>query len=176
MLKKLFKRNLKRHQEAEQIEQPKQVKKQTLTEQLGLPFGLNEIEYISIITTFEKDLFYLAVSNREQLKVLSHTHTNSHDQIIARLEDLKSYFSSFGNYVDLGEGLPLINLHRINSVNLVFDSPDESSNKRNHAVLYLSHGQKFSTKPEISTSNTLNRNEFMFNVFWSHHNDCLYAK
>lgn len=177
MLIRLFKRNLKKQKEAEQNkQQPQETKKQTLTEQLGIPFGINEIEYISIITTFEKDMFYLVVSNGEQLKVLTHTHTTSKDQIISRLEDLKSYFKPYGNYVNLGEGLPLINLNRIKGTSLVWDENDENNNKRNHVVIYLSYGQEFSTQPEISTSNKLNKSEFIHNVFWSNRNERLYGK
>ena len=170
-------RKLRRNKETEQhIQQTQETKEPTLTEQLGIPFGLNEIEYISIITTFEKDMFYLAVSNREQLKILTHTHTTSKEQIISRLEDLKSYFEPYGHYVNLGEGMPLINLHNIKGTSLVWDENDEHNNKRNHAVVYLSHGQEFNTKPEISTSQTINKSEFIHNVFWSHHNDCKYGK
>lgn len=169
-------KKLRKNKETEQNIQPQEAKKQTLTEQLGIPFGLNEIEYISIITTFEKNIFYLAVSNREQIKILTHTHTISKDQIISRLEDLKSYFSAFGNYVNLGEGLPLINLHNIKGTSLVWDEKDENNNKRNHVIVYLSHGQEFATNTETSYPSKLNKNEFIHNTFWSHHNDCLYGK
>lgn len=171
----LLKKLRKDKQTKQNQEQPQETKKQTLTQQLGIPFDLNQIEYISIITTFEKDIFYLVVSNKEDIKVMSNTITNSKEEIVARLEELKRYFQPYGNYVDLGEGMPLINLHRIKSASLIWDENDEN-NKRNHAIIYLSHGQEFSTQPEISTSHTLNKSEFIHNTFWSHHNDCMYGK
>ena len=166
-------RKLRKNKGTEQkVEEITESKKQTLTEQLGLPFDLNAIEYISIIhQDLDESMYYLCVSNIETLKILTHTHTTSKDQIIARLEDLKSYFKSYGNYVNLGEGLPLINLNRINSVDLIYDSPT-----LNHLVLYLSTGQSFHTKPEITTSNKINKNEFIHFTFWSKRNERLHGK
>ncbi|MBQ8615375.1 MAG: hypothetical protein IJ415_02295 [Clostridia bacterium] len=173
----LFEKLRNRNKQNEQtINESEKVKKPTLTEQLGLPFGLNEIEYISIITTFDKDIFYLAVSNREQLKVLTHTHSTSQNQIISRLEDLKTYFKPYGNYVNLGEGLPLINLHKIKGVNLIYDEPDENNNKRNHVIIFLSNGQTYHTKPETCFPNKINKNEFINFTFWSNRNEHLYGK
>ena len=169
-------KKLRRNKETEQkVEEITETKKQTLTEKLGIPFGLNEIEYISIITTFEKNIFYLAVSNREDIKIMPNTYTNSKEEIVARLVELKSHFRPYGNYVDLGEGMPLVNLQRIKSTSLIWDENDENT-KRNHAVVYLSHGQEFSTQPEISTAHALNKSEFIHNTFWAHHNDCMYGK
>lgn len=158
-------------------EQAKEVKKPTLTERLGLPYGLNEIEYISIIhQDLDEPMYYITISNREKLKILTHTHTFSKDQIIARLEDLKSYFKPFGNYVNLGEGLPLINLNRITSTKLVYDEPDENGDKRNHVIIFLSNGQTYHTDMEISTSSRINRSEFIYFTFWSNRNERLHGK
>jgi len=175
---RLFKKLFNKDQATEQkVEQHEKDKKQTLTEQLGLPFGLNEIEYISIIhQDLDEPMYYIVISNREKLKILTHTHTTSKNQIIARLEDLKSYFKPYGNYVNLGEGLPLINLNRIKSTKLVYDEPDENNNKRNHVIIFLSNGQTYHTDMEISTSSRINRSEFIDFTFWSNRNERLHGK
>ena len=178
MLKRLFKKLTKNKQVTEQnVELPENVKKPTLTEKLGLPFGLNEIEYISFIhQDLDEPMYYIAISNREKLKILTHTHTTSKNQIIARLEDLKSYFKPYGNYVNLCESLPLINLNRIKSTKLVYDEPDENGNKRNHVIIFLSNGQTYHTDIEISTSSRINRSEFIDFTFWSNRNERLHGK
>ena len=178
MLTRLFKKLFNKNQVAEQKgEQPENVKKPTLTEQLGLPFGLNEIEYISIIhQDLDEPMYYIAISNREKLKILTHTHTTSKNQIIARLEDLTSYFKPFGNYVNLGEGLPLINLPQIDFAELIWEEHDENDNRRNHCIIGLSNGQNFHTKSEISTADSINYNEWLSYTFNSARNDRLHGK
>ncbi len=56
-------RKLRKHNETKQnIQQHQEAKKPTLTERLGLPFGLNEIEYISIIhQDLDEPMYYIAV-------------------------------------------------------------------------------------------------------------------
>ncbi len=178
MLARLFKRNLKKKQETEQkVENPKQVKKQTLTEKLGLPFGLNEIEYISIIhQDLDEPMYYIAVSNRKKLEILIETRTNSKDEILQRLEELKTHFKPYGNYVDLGEDLPLINLHQIDFAKLIWEEHDENDNRKNHCVIGLSNGQNFHTKSEISTADSINYNEWLSYTFNSARNDHLHGK
>ena len=174
LLDKIRKRNKMTQKE---LEKQVEIKKPTLTEKLGLPFSLNEIEYISIIhQDLDEPMYYIAISNREQLKILTHTHTISKDQIIARLEDLKSYFNPYGNYVNLGEGLPLINLHQIDFAKLIWEEHDENDNRRNHCIIGLSNGQNFHTKSEISTADSINYNEWLSYTFNSARNDRLHGK
>lgn len=171
-------RKLRKNKEAEQnVQQPKEINKPTLTEKLGIPFGLNEIEYISTIQQeLDEPVYYLSVSNGEKLKIMSNTQTNSKDEIIKKLDELKSHFALYGNFVNLGEGMPLVNLNRIKAVSLNYDAPDENNNKRNHVIIYLSNGQTFHTKPEIISNNSINKNEFIHFTFWSNRNERLYGK
>ncbi|MBO5954811.1 MAG: hypothetical protein J6Q13_02435 [Clostridia bacterium] len=174
MLKRLFKRNLKKNQEIEQKVAPKHVKKDSFTEKLGIPFSLNEIEFISIFAQdLEDPMYYIGVSNRERLEILTETRRGHKDAILEKFEELKSNFKAFGNFVSLGEGLPLINIHRVDNIELVWDERDS---ERNHCRIRLSNGNVYLTKSEIYIGNHLNFNEWLAFTFASARNDSLYGK
>jgi len=176
MLRKISKR--KQDKETEQkVDTQKQVKKDNFTEKLGIPFSLGEIEYISIIhQDLEEPMYYIAVSNRKKLEILIETRTNSKEEIMSRLEIIKMQFNPYSSYVNLGDSLPLINLSNIDFAKLIWEEHDENNNRKNHCIIGLSNGQIFHTKSEISNSNSINYNEWLFYAFSSARNDHLYGK